>query len=104
MELGEDANENQAAELCYPSSRGYTDSMKTAISIPDKIFKRAERLARRLGITRSHLYRLAVEDYVEKQRPESITDAMNRVVDEVETHGDEFVSSAAERILARTEW
>lgn len=78
--------------------------MKTAISIPDKIFKRAERLARRLGITRSHLYRLAVEDYVEKQRPESITDAMNRVVDEVETHGDEFVSSAAERILARTEW
>ena len=78
--------------------------MKTAISIPDKIFKKAERLARRLGISRSHLYRLAVEDYVKKRRPESITDAMNRVVDGVEASGDEFVSSAAQRVLARTEW
>ncbi len=78
--------------------------MKTAISIPDKIFKKAERLARRLGISRSHLYRLAVEDYVKKRRPESITNAMNRVLDEVEASGDEFVSSAAQRVLARTEW
>ena len=78
--------------------------MKTAISIPDKIFKKAERLARRLGISRSHLYRLAVEDYVKKRRPESITNAMNRVLDEVKASGDEFVSSAAQRVLARTEW
>ena len=101
---GKNASENRAAVLCNPPYSSYTNSMKTAISIPDKIFKRAERLARRLGISRSHLYRLAVEDYVEKQRPGSITDAMNRVVDEVEARGDEFVSSAAQRVLARTEW
>ena len=90
--------------MCYPFDRGYTISMKTAISIPDEIFKKAERLARRLGISRSHLYRLAVEDYVKKRRPESITNAMNRVLDKVEASGDEFVSSAAQRVLARTEW
>jgi hypothetical protein len=35
---------------------GYTYGMKTAISIPDKVFKEAERLARRLGQSRSKLY------------------------------------------------
>ena len=78
--------------------------MKTAISIPDEIFKRAERLARRLGISRSQLYAHAVEDYVKKRQPESITEAMNRVVDEVGHSDEEFVSSAARRALERTEW
>ena len=78
--------------------------MKTAISIPDEIFKKAERLARRLGFSRSQLYARAVEDYVKKRRPESITEAMNRVVDEVGDSNEEFVSAAAHRVLARTEW
>jgi len=78
--------------------------MKTAVSIPDAVFKNADRLARRLGISRSRLYSLAVEVYVKRRGPESITDAMNHVVDEVEASGDEFVSAAAERVLARTEW
>ena len=78
--------------------------MKTAISIPDEIFKRADRLARRLGISRSQLYSHAVEDYVKKRRPESITKAMNRVVDEVGPSDGDFVSSAAYEVLRRTEW
>jgi metal-responsive CopG/Arc/MetJ family transcriptional regulator len=78
--------------------------MKTAISIPDKIFKKAEQLARRLGISRSQLYREAVEDYVNRRRPESITEAMNRVVDEVGPSEDELVSTVARRVLERSEW
>ena len=78
--------------------------MKTAISIPDEIFKRAERLARRLGMSRSQLYAHAVDDYVKKRRPESITEAMNRVVDEVGNSDEDFVSAAARRVLERTEW
>jgi metal-responsive CopG/Arc/MetJ family transcriptional regulator len=77
--------------------------MKTAISIPDKIFKKADRLARRLGISRSQLYSEAVEAYVNRRRPESITEAMNRVVDEVGPARDDFVSAAANRVLERTE-
>ena len=78
--------------------------MKAAISIPDEIFKKAERLARRLGISRSQLYAHAIEDYVKRRRPESITEAMNRVVDEVGHSDDELVSAAARRVLERTEW
>jgi len=35
--------------------------MKTAISIPDSLFDAAERLSKRLGISRSRLYTMAIE-------------------------------------------
>ena len=35
--------------------------MKTAISIPDEVFRSAERLAQRLGVSRSELYAKAVD-------------------------------------------
>jgi metal-responsive CopG/Arc/MetJ family transcriptional regulator len=54
-------------------------SMKTAISLPDPIFKAADRLARRLGISRSELYAKAVSAYLERYRQEGITAALNRV-------------------------
>ena len=69
--------------------------MKTAISISDEIFKRAERLTRRLGVSRSQLYAHAFDDYVKKRRPESITEAMNRVVDEVGHADEDFVCRRA---------
>jgi metal-responsive CopG/Arc/MetJ family transcriptional regulator len=53
--------------------------MKTAISIPDTIFDEAEALAARLGISRSELYATAVARFVEEQKSESITDALNEV-------------------------
>lgn len=78
--------------------------MKTAISIPDAVFNKAERLARRLGISRSKLYSVAVESYVDSKQPEAITEAMNRVLDEVDPSPDAFVSAAAHTVLERTEW
>jgi metal-responsive CopG/Arc/MetJ family transcriptional regulator len=38
--------------------------MKTVISLPDGVFRDAERLARRLKKSRSELYREAVAEYV----------------------------------------
>ncbi|HSF14325.1 MAG TPA: hypothetical protein VLK65_02090 [Vicinamibacteria bacterium] len=77
--------------------------MKTAIAVPDDLFKKADRLARRLGISRSQLYSLAVEEYVARMRPKSITDAMNRVVELLEEPGDDFVAIAAKSVLAKTD-
>lgn len=48
--------------------------MKTAISIPDPLFERAELLARRFHISRSELYARAVERFVEAH-DEAITRA-----------------------------
>jgi metal-responsive CopG/Arc/MetJ family transcriptional regulator len=78
--------------------------MKTAISLPDTIFRDAERLARRLKKSRSELYREAVAEYVARHEPEAITEAMNKLAAEVDTKPDGFTVSAARRVLGRSEW
>jgi predicted transcriptional regulator len=78
--------------------------MKTAISLPDDVFDQAERLARRLRKSRSELYREAVAEYVARHEPEAITEAMNRVADQVDTRPDAFSAEAGRRVVERTEW
>jgi predicted transcriptional regulator len=78
--------------------------MKTAISIPDEVYAGAERLARKLRKSRSQLYAEAVADYVARHDPEAVTEAMDRVCEEIGAQGDAALSAAARRILQRTEW
>jgi predicted transcriptional regulator len=78
--------------------------MKTAISLPDAIFRDAERLARRLKKSRSELYQEAVAEYVARHEPEAITEALNELAKGVDTKPDEFTSAAARRLLRRSEW
>jgi metal-responsive CopG/Arc/MetJ family transcriptional regulator len=78
--------------------------MKTAISLPDAIFEEAERLARRLKKTRSQLYREAVTEYLARRDPDAVTEAMNRVADQVQTRPEAWLSEAARRLLERSEW
>lgn len=81
-----------------------TQSMKTAVSIPDDVFEGAERLARRTKKSRSRLYGDAVKEYLARHAPDEITEAMNRACSAVDQPADKFVSAAARRILERTEW
>jgi metal-responsive CopG/Arc/MetJ family transcriptional regulator len=53
--------------------------MKTAISIPDQIYDRAEKLARRLGKSRSELYAKAVQNYVDRHQDDDVTAKLNTV-------------------------
>jgi metal-responsive CopG/Arc/MetJ family transcriptional regulator len=53
--------------------------MKTAISIPDELFRAAEKAARRMKLSRSELYRRALAQYLEKQRDSLITETLNEV-------------------------
>ncbi|MDP9112796.1 MAG: ribbon-helix-helix protein, CopG family [Acidobacteriota bacterium] len=78
--------------------------MKTAISIPDDVFKVAERLARRTQKSRSQLFSDAVREYVARHASDDITDAMNRVCAEVDPQPDKFAAAASGRILQSSEW
>jgi len=78
--------------------------MKTAISIPDDVFKAAERYARRARKSRSQLYADAVSEYLARHAPDEVTEAMNKVVAELPEPSDPFVAAAARRILERSEW
>lgn len=78
--------------------------MKTAVSIPDDVFEEADRLARRTQKSRSRLFTDALREYVARHAPDEVTEAMNRVVDDVGEPSDPFVAAAARRILKRTQW
>lgn len=78
--------------------------MKTAVSVPDPVFERAEKTARRLGKSRSQLYSEALAEYVARHDPDEVTDAMDRVCEEVDSGPDAFLRSSATTILSRTEW
>lgn len=53
--------------------------MKVAISIPDPIFDAAERLAHRLGSSRSQLYATAVAEFLEEHRADGVTERLDAV-------------------------
>jgi metal-responsive CopG/Arc/MetJ family transcriptional regulator len=78
--------------------------MKTAISIPEEVFKQAERLARRTRKSRSRLFSDALKEYVARHAPEEVTEAMDRVCAELGDQRDKFVSLASRRVLERSEW
>jgi hypothetical protein len=83
---------------------GYTFGMKTAVSIPDDVFEEAERLAADLRTSRSQLYSRALQEFVARHAPDRLTEAMNRVIDEVGGEVDEFSQRAARRVLEQVEW
>lgn len=53
--------------------------MKTAISIPDPIFKAAESLSKRLGVSRSQLYAEAVGEYLREHGSLGVTESLDQV-------------------------
>ena len=78
--------------------------MKTAVSIPDEVFEKAERLARRLKKSRSQLFTNALAEYVARHAPDHVTETMDQVCAEIGLQPDPFVSAASRRILERSEW
>ena len=79
--------------------------MKTAISIPDPVFKTAESLAKRLGLSRSELYVRAISIYVETHKNEKVTDLLNKIYADVENQGIEKGFKLAQfNSIDREEW
>jgi metal-responsive CopG/Arc/MetJ family transcriptional regulator len=78
--------------------------MKTAVSVPDEVFEKAERLARRSKRSRSELFSAALSEYIARHAPDEVTETMNRVCENVGEQADPFVTTASRRVLERSEW
>ena len=63
-------------------------SMKTAISLPDATFRRADAVAHRLGLSRSELYVKALEAYLGPPTDDEITARLDDVYDNVPSNLD----------------
>ena len=79
--------------------------MKTAISLPDDLFRAAERHAKRLRKSRSQLYAEALAEYLARHAPDEVTEAMNMVVERLGgLEPEPFLRAATRRVFERTEW
>jgi metal-responsive CopG/Arc/MetJ family transcriptional regulator len=78
--------------------------MKTAVSIPDDVFQQAERFARRSKRSRSRVFGDALREYLARHSPEEVTEAINLACSQLGDTEDQFVATAAARVLERSEW
>ena len=57
--------------------------MKTAISLSDNLYKKAEQTAKQMGISRSKLFVNALEEYIIRHNGEMITKKLNEVYEKI---------------------
>jgi HSP90 family molecular chaperone len=69
--------------------------MKTAVSLPDRIYLEAEMAAQNLGISRSALYLNAITEYLKKNSRKNITQKLNEVYNDDYYKEFEPISNAA---------
>ncbi len=66
-------------------------AVKTAISLNDSLFEKVETLTRELNISRSRLFAIAVQEYIERHETRRMMAALNRVHDEYTNDEDRAI-------------
>lgn len=91
-----------------PSDR----TIKTAVSLPRRLFEAAERAARRRGVPRSRIFVEALERHLAEEQESDITAQINASLAhpltqeeaEEEAASQAFAAEAARRLLPHWEW
>ncbi|HET9839105.1 MAG TPA: hypothetical protein VFR84_12775 [Candidatus Angelobacter sp.] len=78
--------------------------MKTAISLPEDLFRLAEAAARKFKMSRSQLYATALEEYLERRKTSNITARLNKIYSRESPELDPALQSAQLRSLEREDW
>ena len=87
------------------STSGYTQGMKTAVSVPDDLFAQVDRLAKRARRSRSEVYSAALREYIARHAPDEVTTGLDGVLAEVgQPDGRQLANAAARATLGSAEW
>ena len=80
--------------------------MKTAISVPDDVFKKVDRAAKRLGISRSELFTRAVRKFMVAERDAAISASYDEAFSDGadDPKAARFRRAAARKTLLSVEW
>ncbi|MBI4818560.1 MAG: ribbon-helix-helix protein, CopG family [Deltaproteobacteria bacterium] len=79
--------------------------MKTAVSIPDDVFREAERAAKTLRISRSELFARALREFLEARSGDAIKESYDRAFgSETADDAEALLREAARRRLLDVEW
>lgn len=82
--------------------QSHTFAMKTAISIPDDLFVSAENTAKKLGIPRSQLFAIALEEFIQNHSKEKITEKLNEVYPKSPNSTDNLISNLSVSALRKS--
>ena len=78
--------------------------MKTAVSLPDELFRSADQLAKRQGVSRSELYAVALGEYVARHDDAEVTARLNDVLADDSSTVDRALRTAQARSVGSGEW
>jgi len=78
--------------------------MKTAISLSDELFKAAELLAGRMGVSRSRLYANALEEYINRHQARRVSEQLDAVYGVESSAVDPSIAAAQVKVVKRTDW
>ncbi|MGQ0543331.1 MAG: hypothetical protein ACT4O9_16035 [Blastocatellia bacterium] len=78
--------------------------MKTAISVPDDVFKLSEKLAKKLRVSRSAVFAMGVKKLNEDLDKTAMIARINKVCEEVDTSLDPVLREYTFRKLREVEW
>jgi len=81
MKRGIDNNMNNSNTMC----------MKTSISIPDDTFEEVNKIARECNFSRSQIFCIAIEEYLEKVRSRKLFEALNKSYADDETSEEKLL-------------
>lgn len=80
------------------------DRVKTAISIPDETFERAERRARELGVSRSQLYSTAVQKWLDSHETRRLTEQIDQALGDVfDDENRDFLLRASAKLATHSQ-
>jgi len=78
--------------------------VKTAISLPDDLFRLADAAAHRLGFSRSELYAKAIAQFLKQQDENSITERLNAIYSRRPAKVDSGLHRAQLKSLEKDAW
>jgi len=97
-----ESQSNRESALTLGYTRVILFLMKTAVSLPDSLFKAAEKTAEKLGIPRSQLFAKALEEFIYNHEESEITDKLNEIYSKVNTDEDAYHTASVNALRALT--
>ncbi len=71
--------------------------VKTAISLEKELFNQVNALAKKMQISRSHLFTLAVKEYLKRYENKNLLSRINAAYDDIPTEEERKISQAMKR-------
>ncbi|MGD0658715.1 MAG: hypothetical protein ABSD38_11680 [Syntrophorhabdales bacterium] len=75
--------------------------MKTAISLPDEMFKEIEEITRECECSRSQVFVMAVKEFLDRRKSKRLLEALNKAYETPETSAETEARRQAKKYHAK---